>query len=169
MIYGCFPARQDSWSFSQFCPRAQQGCCVTRNNANRLRLCATTSATTRSGPIRACMTAPGPSRRMASSPPALRRTSLNPSCAQRLRFAWIPFLPRSTVIITTAIRLSGRSGTVSSNEIYDFMFCKWSKRSRAWSRLVTFALAHRHSSWSGGIRLVPMGVRRYSTWRVPVV
>jgi hypothetical protein len=59
MLYGCFPARQDSWSFSQFCPHARQSCCVTRNNPNR-RLCATTSATTRSGPIRTSMTARGP-------------------------------------------------------------------------------------------------------------
>lgn len=46
------------------------------------------------------------------------------------------------------------------------MFGKWSKRSRAWSRVLTFALAHRHSSWSGGIRLVPMGSLAYSCGRL---
>jgi hypothetical protein len=45
-----------------------------------------------------------------------------------------------------AILLSRAKRDGFDNEIYEFMFCKWSKRSRAWSRLLTFASADRHSS-----------------------
>jgi hypothetical protein len=45
MIYACFSARLDSWSFSQFFARARQDCCVLRSKLSLPRRCAITLAT----------------------------------------------------------------------------------------------------------------------------